>query len=195
MSVTFSDRGEHLKITAEKHILCFLWFVGHESGSYRDVADRFGVAISTLYNIITRVTEFIMTLAPNIIKYPTQEEKEETANYFLREKGFPNVIGIILYLYLYSCFIRNVLFTYTFLGAIDGSHVRIDKPLEDTDSYINRKQYFSLHIQGMVNHKMKFLDVFIGYPGSVHDARVFKNSSLYNDLRELCGGLLKLENK
>jgi len=41
-----------------------------------------------------------MTLAPNIIKYPTQEEKEETANYFLREKGFPNVIGIILYLYI-----------------------------------------------------------------------------------------------
>jgi len=72
-------------------------------------------------------------------------------------------------------------------GAIDGSHVRIDKPVEDPDSYINRKQYFSLHIQGTVNHKMKFIDVFVGYPGSVHDARVFRNSSIYTNLHELCG--------
>ncbi|XP_018360129.1 PREDICTED: uncharacterized protein LOC108759271 [Trachymyrmex cornetzi] len=142
---SMQDRGECLKITAEKHILCFLWFVGHEAGSYRDIADRFGIAISTLYNIITRVTEFIMTLAPNVIRYQTSEEKKETANYFLQQKGFSNVIG-----------------------ALDGSHIRIDKPVEDADSYINR---------------------------SVHDARVFKNLSLYNDLREICGGLFKLENK
>jgi len=39
--------------------LCYLWFVGHESASYRDVADRFDITISTLYHIITRVTEFV----------------------------------------------------------------------------------------------------------------------------------------
>ncbi|EFN60761.1 Putative nuclease HARBI1, partial [Camponotus floridanus] len=72
-------------------------------------------------------------------------------------------------------------------GAIDGSHIRIDKLTEDLDSYINRKQYFSLHMQGTVDHKMKFIDVFIGYPGSVHDTRVFKNSPLRNDLHEFCG--------
>lgn len=62
---------------------------------FRDISDRFGIAISTLYHIITRVTEFIMSLAPNIIKYPTPEEKEETASYFLQEKGFPYVIGAV----------------------------------------------------------------------------------------------------
>lgn len=81
----------------------------------------------------------------------------------------------------------------SFSGAIDGSHIRIDKPAEDPDSYINRKQYFSIHVQGTVDHNMKFIDIFIGYPGSVHDARVFKNSTLYNDLHNLCGG--KLEKK
>jgi len=59
---------------------------------------------------------------------------------------------------------------------------------EDADSYINRKQFYSKHIQGTVNQKLKFIDVFIGYPGSVHDARVLKNSSIYNDLHELCKG-------
>ncbi|XP_071652767.1 putative nuclease HARBI1 isoform X1 [Temnothorax longispinosus] len=161
--VSLQDDAGRLNITAEKHLLCYLWFVGHQTASYRDVADRFGITLSTLYNIITRVTNFIMLLAPDIIKYPTLAEKEETATYYRERKGFPRIIG-----------------------AIDGSQIRIDKPREDPDSYINRKQYFSLHIQGTVNHKMQFIDVFIGYPGSVHDARVFKNSSLRNDLHELC---------
>ncbi|XP_012542720.3 LOW QUALITY PROTEIN: putative nuclease HARBI1 [Monomorium pharaonis] len=161
--ISLQDDAGRSNITAEKHILCFLWFVGHESASYRDVADRFGITISTLYHIIIRVTDFIMLLAPNVIKYPTLAEKEETATFYRERKGFPGIIG-----------------------AIDGSHIRIDKPIEDPESYVNRKQYFSLHIQGTVNHKMQFIDVFIGYPGSVHDARVFKNSPLRNNLRELC---------
>lgn len=42
-------------------------------------------------------------------------------------------------------------------------------------------------MQGVVNHKLKFIDVFIGFPGSVHDARVFRNSPIRDDLHELCG--------
>lgn len=93
--ILLDDSGRP-NITAEKHILCYLWFVGHQSASYRDVADRFGVTISTLYNIITRTTDFIMLLAPNIIKYPTLAEKEETATYFYEKKGFPRIIGNVV---------------------------------------------------------------------------------------------------
>lgn len=81
-----------------------------------------------------------------------------------------------------------------FIGAIDGSHIRIDKQIQDLDSYINRKQYFSLHMQGTVNQNMKFIDVFVGFPGLVHDARVFKNSSLYRDLRDICEGYISERN-
>lgn len=81
--------------------MCFLWFVGHQSASYRDVADRFGITISTLYNIINRVTDFIMSLAPNIIKYPNLAEKQETAAFFEEKKGFPNIIGNI-FTFIYS---------------------------------------------------------------------------------------------
>jgi len=73
-----------------------------------------------------------------------------------------------------------------FVGAVDGTHIRIVKPTQDQDSYINRKQYFSIHMQGVVDHKLKFLDVFIGYPGSVHDARVFRESHLYEHLQDIC---------
>jgi hypothetical protein len=84
------------------------------------------------------------------------------------------------------------MYTFSFLqnsGLIDGSHVRIDKPGEDPESYINRKKYFSVQLQAVVNEKGKFIDVFIGYPGSVHDARVFRNSPIYAELPNLCQGL------
>ena len=35
-------------------------------------------------------------------------------------------------------------------------------------------------LQGLVDHRYCFLDVYIGWPGSVHDARVFAHSSLYS---------------
>lgn len=50
-------------------------------------------------------------------------------------------------------------------------------------------------MQGTVNQHLKFIDVFIGYPGSVHDARVLKNSTIFNDLYELCRGKLEMKNK
>lgn len=85
----------------QKNILAYLWFLGHESAGYRDVADRFDITISTLYTIITRVTNFIMQLAPQIIRSPTIQDQEETMAHFLQNKQFPGIIGIIYYLLFY----------------------------------------------------------------------------------------------
>ncbi|XP_046387094.1 putative nuclease HARBI1 [Ischnura elegans] len=153
-------------VSAQKHVLAYLWFVGHEAAGYRDVADRFNVSLSTLNCIIKRINNFILGMAPILMKEPSNEEKNATKRHFLEGKGFPDVIGLI-----------------------DGTHFRIDKPVEDPESYINRKKYFSIQAQAIVNEKGKFTDVFVGYPGSVHDARVFKNSSIYPELPNYCQGL------
>lgn len=41
-------------------------------------------------------------------------------------------------------------------------------------------------MQGVCDHRRRIIDVFIGYPGSVHDARVFQSSPLYATFAQKC---------
>lgn len=41
-------------------------------------------------------------------------------------------------------------------------------------------------LQAVCDHNLLIRDIFVGYPGSVHDSRVFRNSSLYATLQEKC---------
>ncbi|CAG8809809.1 24598_t:CDS:2, partial [Gigaspora margarita] len=67
------------------------------------------------------------------------------------------------------------------IGAIDGSHIpffeapsRINK-----DVYFSRKHKYGIHLQGIVDYKGLFINYDIGWPASVHDAKVFQNSNIY----------------
>ena len=64
-------------------------------------------------------------------------------------------------------------------GAIDGSHIPVSAPIGNHTDYYNRKDWYSIVIQAVVDHNYIFHDIYIGWPGSVHDARVFVHSSLY----------------
>ena len=60
------------------------------------------------------------------------------------------------------------------IGAIDGCHIRIKAPLKNAEDYINRKDYHSIILQGLVDSRYLFRDIFVGWTGKTHDARVFK---------------------
>jgi len=99
-----------------------MWFVGHQTASFRDDADRFNITLSSLHRIIERVTYFLSNYSPQIIKWPNNEQRRESEKAF-GENGFPMAIG-----------------------AIDGCHIKIDEPDKDPDSYINRKGYYSIQV-------------------------------------------------
>lgn len=84
------------------------------------MADRFDITISSVNRVVRRLTYFLSNLSPQLIKWPDDNEKRIIEEHF-RENEFPNIIG-----------------------AIDGSHIKIDKPENDPDSYINRKGYYSM---------------------------------------------------
>jgi DDE superfamily endonuclease len=49
-----------------------------------------------------------------------------------------------------------------------------------TSDYYNRKKFHSIVLQGVVDDAGIFLDLYVGWPGSVGDARVWRNSPLFH---------------
>lgn len=70
------------------------------------------------------------------------------------------------------------------LGAIDASHIPIAAPELNHSDYYNRKGWYSMVIQAVVDHQYVFRDICVGWPGSVHDARIFANSSVYKRITQ-----------
>ena len=66
------------------------------------------------------------------------------------------------------------------VGAIDGSHIEINAPSEIKEDYYNRKQHYSVNLQAIVDSNLKFMNVSVGYPASIHDPRVLRLSGLYD---------------
>ena len=63
-------------------------------------------------------------------------------------------------------------------GCVDGTHIPIKQPTENPHDYFCYKMKYTLNCQAICDHKGRFLNVEIKWPGSVHDARVFANSDI-----------------
>ena len=64
------------------------------------------------------------------------------------------------------------------IGAIDGSHIPIKAPVQFPMDYFNRKGFYSIVLQAVIDSSGKFIDIFVGYPGSTHDSKIFRNSPI-----------------
>lgn len=65
------------------------------------------------------------------------------------------------------------------IGVVDGTHIRIRAPEQEPEAYINRKKFHSINVQLVCDDNMVFTHVLAGWPGSVHDSRVMRNSELW----------------
>lgn len=129
--------------------------------TFRQIADRFNCTESSVHRTLLRVVDFFLLQTNKYIKWPSAEEAKEIGIGFQRIK---NIRGV--------------------LGAIDGSHIEIPKPKQNQEAYCNRKGYHSLLLQGIVDYKKKFIDVFCGEPGSMNDARLLRKSGIYKKMHE-----------
>lgn len=146
--------------SVERKLMCFLWLMGNTE-SFRSVADRFGMNKSTLHLCISNVADVLFKLAPQELIFPN-----DVSVMHAMTRTFDRFPGII--------------------GCVDGTYIpMIGKTGPRRDSYICRKGFPALHAQIVCDNDLRILDITTGYPGSVHDARVFKNSSLYQRLQIL----------
>ena len=139
-----------------RKVAVFLYFIA-STASYRTLSNLFGLSRGFVCICIRKVAAAVLRKFKE--KYMSVAKGDELAcviaNY--KEKwGFP------------MC-----------AGAIDGTHIPISTPQQNHASYINRKSYHSIVMQALVDCSYLFRDIVVGWPGSVHDARVFSNSQLY----------------
>ena len=152
-SVERSDTIMRKAVPVEQRVALTLWFLS-TNADYRTIGHLFGVSKSTVTKEVCAA--IVDKLLPKYIRIPGDEGLREVVDGFKSKLGFPQCAG-----------------------AVDGTHIPIMSPEDFPADYYNRKGWHSILMQGMVNHLGQFMDVYIGWPGRVHDARVFANSALY----------------
>ncbi|XP_065892383.1 uncharacterized protein [Dysidea avara] len=146
-------------ISVQQRVAITLWCLATPA-EYRTISHLFGVARSSVCEIVHETCNAIVdVLLKEYIKFPTGRDLDQTVNLFKSKWGVP------------QCF-----------GAVDGCHVPISVPCENHTEYYNRKGWYSMLIQGLADANYCFLDICVGWPGSVHDARVFSHSNLYSKI-------------
>ncbi|WAR07780.1 LOW QUALITY PROTEIN: HARB1-like protein, partial [Mya arenaria] len=104
-------------------VLCCLQFFA--TGAHHIViAQAHGVSRSAVGKAIHAVSVILAGLINRYVKFPTGLEIESVKRKFYSVAGFPNVVG-----------------------AVDGTHVKIQAPPDNEADYVNRKGYHSLNVQ------------------------------------------------
>ncbi|XP_062605623.1 putative nuclease HARBI1 [Saccostrea cucullata] len=136
---------------------------------YLTLGDTLSVSKSTAGRAVRRVTDLICTQVRRFVRLPDRNESSCIKSAFHKIAGFPSIIG-----------------------CVDGTMVKIIAPAENESDYLCRKGYHALNIQMTCDPQFKVLDVVAKWPGSVHDARIFRESSLCRIMEEgqLAGILL-----
>ena len=146
-------------ISVEKRVAVTLWCLATCS-EYRTIAHLFGLARSIVCVIVHDTCKaIVLVLQKLFITFPSGEQLKRVV------EGFESKWGMI------QC-----------VGSIDGCHIPIMPPALNHTDYYNRKGWYSVILQAVVDHDYLFQDICVGWPGSVHDARVFANSGMYKKM-------------
>ena len=137
-------------ISVETQVASFLYYISYER-QYKKTASSFGISRASVSVIIQRVFYSIVKyLSSDYMKVAKSTTKVEHSTSLFLDTGFPRC-----------------------LSTIDGTHIG-----KAYWNYTNRKGYTSISVQAACDYSYCFMDVVVKWAGSVHDARIFQNSSL-----------------
>lgn len=154
----FLVKKQSLNMSVVFQVMVFLFWLACGT-SYRVVSVAFTMPRTTVFRVIEKVLQKVVSLMREIVRLPSLNSLPAVG------QGFARLAGSAVFS---QC-----------AGAIDGCHIRIMCPPDLHDQYINRKLSYSIQMQGIVDNNGKFVDILAGYPGSVHDTRVFRNSAIF----------------
>ncbi|GAV88532.1 DDE_4 domain-containing protein [Cephalotus follicularis] len=121
------------------------------------VGAAFGVGQSTVSQVTWRFIEALEERAKHHLKWPDSYRMEEIKSKFEASFGLPNCCG-----------------------AIDATHIIMTLPaVQTSDDWCDQENNYSMLLQGVVDHEMRFLDIVTGWPGGMTVSRLLKCSGFY----------------
>lgn len=142
-------------VPVPKRVAIALWKLGTPS-EYHSIAHLFGVGITTvaMCHWILCCCEWIPPTWLHTFPQPREDGRDSQVLW--TELGLLNCIG-----------------------AIDSSYIQIMAPQEYATDYFNCKGWHSIVLQAVVDGTGLFWDVCAGSQGSVHDAKVLRQSHMW----------------
>lgn len=163
------DESRGGALASRQKMEIFLRYVS-DTGFQTGIGEDFGVHHTTVCKTISEVADCILEKAHHWIKFPsnldvTEEARIKWSNRF----QIPTVIG-----------------------AVDCTHAQIKKSPEFVDDFINRKGFASINVQVTCDVNELITSVDAQWPGSVHDSRIGKQSSVYENVARFRGNFCLL---
>ncbi|KAH7933420.1 hypothetical protein HPB49_012432 [Dermacentor silvarum] len=123
--------------------------------------------LSTVNGIIERVAGYLDSISADVMRFPeTPEKKKKNSSQRKVRRSFLSV-----------------------LGCIDGTYIETRCPAgKIASTYTNRHDKKSYGVQAICTADRKFVDVFLGPTGKMHDAETFKRSFALDKLPGVCEG-------
>ncbi|XP_027349958.1 protein ANTAGONIST OF LIKE HETEROCHROMATIN PROTEIN 1 [Abrus precatorius] len=121
------------------------------------VGAAFGVGQSTVSQVTWRFIEALEERAKHHLKWPDFDRMREIKLGFEASYGLPNCCG-----------------------AIDATHIMMTLPaVQTSDDWCDQEKNYSMLLQGIVDHEMRFIDIMTGLPGGMTFSRLLKCSALF----------------
>ena len=128
-------------ISVQHRVAITLWVLATTS-EYRTTAQLFGVARCTVCCIVKETcTAIVKVLLPKYVHFPVGDKLKETVQGFYDHWGIPQCAG-----------------------SIDGSYIPVRPPALNHTDYYNKKGWYSINVQPVVDHNYLLTDLYIGWP-------------------------------
>ncbi|XP_062556348.1 putative nuclease HARBI1 [Armigeres subalbatus] len=165
--VVFNTSRAYKQFPVDIQLMIVLYRLGSygEGASVGKIAAFFGIGDGGTVQIITdRVFKAILNLKTRYLCWPEASERRELVAKTFHE--LPHCIGYV-----------------------DGTEIKLaEKPFDDPEAYFSRKHIYSLKVQAVCDYQKKIRHMVLGYPGSVHDSRIFNNCELSTKPSEYFSG-------
>ena len=123
------------------------------------LADMANISLPLFTRVVHETMDAFYQLMQHYIQWPEKDEVAEASDKFRQRCGLQGVMGII-----------------------DVLHVQVRAPDQHIDYYTNQQKETTVLLQTVCDHKLRFLHCCTGWPGSVDEITVLKDSDLHNDV-------------